>query len=527
MLNVLALLCPIQVFHNFEHHFLLISILSLIELASGQFQVIGPNNPIQALIGEDVLFSCHISPKMNVKNMEVRFFRNQFSSVLLLYKDGKEIDERQMQEYQGRTQFMQDAITEGTVSLKLKNIVSSDMAKYGCWFSSKTFYEEYTWELQVVALGSTPLISLEGNRDGGILLVCQSSGWLPQPKIQWRYDPDQYLLLNYTVNQDDHGLFSIKTTLTIKEHSNKNISCLVLNLALGQMKESRLQIADHFYQITFWRNAFIIMMLPFLAALIFLFCTNKKQGKIKKKLELMEKLKEAEWITATEHAVEVTLDPDTAHHKLHVSEDQKSVTHEDGVIYEDNGLENNIRFQFPCVMASQSFSSGKHYWEVEVGKMKKWYLGVCWNDVTREKEKVMFSPDKGYWILGLWNKSEYFTYTPYRKALRFSVEPHRVGVFINYEAKEISFFNVNDRSHIYTFTNCDFKGKALYPCFCPHKSDSPEHPIPMSISTVLLSMSSENDNSEGTILSSSNDDDSGLQMTACLLPSISCHPKRL
>ncbi|XP_072485310.1 butyrophilin-like protein 8 [Notamacropus eugenii] len=423
MLNVPASQCPSEVFHLFEYHLIIIFVLSLIGLGSGQFQVIGPDEHIQALVGEDVIFSCHVLPKMSLEDMEVRFFRNQFSSVLLLYKDGKEAYEKQMEEYQGRTQFVQDAITEGTVSLKLKNVMPSDQAMYGCWFISQTFSQQYTWELQVAALGSTPLISLEEYRHGGILLVCQSAGWLPQPNIQWRQDPGQRLSPNYTVYQDDHGFFSIETTLNINEHSNKNISCSVLNPVLKQEKESRVQVA-----------------------------------------------------------VEVTLDPDTAHPKLRVSENQKSV------IYEDTKLpvfETEKRFEYPCMVASQSFSSDKHYWEVEVGVMRNWCLGVCWDDVNRKKTENQFAPDKGYWVLMLLNDYEYCVYDPTRKALTLSVQAHRIGVFLSYEDKEVSFFNVTLRSHIYTFTNCKFQEKALYPYFGPRRNYDQKHSIPMSICPVL------------------------------------------
>ncbi|XP_027697569.1 butyrophilin-like protein 3 [Vombatus ursinus] len=517
MLNVPAFQCPSQTFHLFEYHLLFISVLSLIGQGSGQFQVIGPDEPIQALVGEDVIFSCHVLPKMSLENMEVRFFRNQFSSVLLLYKDGKEENERQMQEYQARTQFVQDAITEGTVSLKLKNITPSDMATYGCWFSSKTFYQHYTWELQVAAMGSTPLISLEGYRDGGILLVCQSAGWLPQPKVQWRQDSGQCLSSNYTVVQDDHGLFFIETTFTMKEHSNKNIVCSVLNFALKREKESRVQVSDQFFQTSPWSNAFLLMMFLILAALVFLIFDYYNKEKIKKKLDLKKKTKEAEWMEATEYSVEVTLDPDTAHPKLRVSEDQKSVTYEDTEL---PVLETEKRFEFPCVVASQSFSSDQHYWEVEVGEMKRWYLGVCWDGVKRKEREITFSPDNGYWVLGVWNEYEYFVFDPTRKALTLLVQARRIGVFLSFEAREVSFFNVTEKSHIYTFTNCSFHGKALYPYFCPRKSANPEHSIPMSISPVLTVLYRD-------ISQISSDDVPSPQTTQCLLSGISCHSKRL
>ncbi|XP_074064309.1 butyrophilin-like protein 8 [Macrotis lagotis] len=445
MLNYPTFQCPSQVFHLYEYCFLFLSALSLIRLGSGQFQLIGPDDHIQALAGEDVVFSCHVSPKMNLEDMEVRFFRNHFSSVLLLYKDGKEVKEKQMQEYQGRTELMQDAIIEGTVSLKLKNIIPSDKALYGCWFSSKTFYQQYTWELQVAALGSTPIISFEGYRDGEILLLCQSVGWLPEPSVQWRQDPG-HLLTKHTVEQDDNGFFFIKTNLSINEHSNKNISCLILNHVLKQEKESRVHIA--------------------------------------------------EWMEATKHSVRITLDPDTAHPRLHVSEDKQLVTHEDKDL---PVMKTEKRFKFPCVVTLQRFSSDDHYWEVEVGEMKSWYIGVCWSGVNREEKNIPFF-SKGYWIMGLMNDYEYFIFKSKIKALSLLVQPRRIGVFLRFKAREVSFFNVTGRSHIYTFTNCHFQENDFYyPYFSPVRSGWKEHSIPMSISPVVPL---EDDISQAILLSS-------------------------
>ncbi|KAF7250020.1 Vespryn [Varanus komodoensis] len=61
--------------------------------------------------------------------------------------------------------------------------------------------------------------------------------------------------------------------------------------------------------------------------------------------------------------VEVTLDPDTAHHNLRVSNNQKTLTHEDMCNLKDYPQ----RFSCsPCVLGWEGFVSGLYYWEVKV-----------------------------------------------------------------------------------------------------------------------------------------------------------------
>ncbi|XP_068958396.1 butyrophilin-like protein 8 [Petaurus breviceps papuanus] len=469
-----------QVSKPFVYH-LLIFVLSLIDMGSGQFQVIGPNEPIQALVGEDVIFSCHVLPKVNMKDMEVSFFRNQISSVLLLIKNGKEMPKKQMQEYQGRTQFVQVAIAEGRISLKLKNISISDSGKYGCQFASQTFDQKNTWELQVAALGSSPVISLERYRDTGTLLICRSAGWFPKPDVQWKNHQGQSMSSDFKVKTGDNGLFDVETSLFLQEPPNGDISCSVRVWSLR--KESRVRVVDQFFQPSLWSYGFSIMMTIFLVLVASDLFLHRQQGKLKEELDQRLKIEKREWENASKHAVEVTLDPETSHPILHVSEDCKQV------IYDENNVlavcKTEKRFQSPSVVASQGFSLGQHYWEVEVGEKNQWFLGVCWDEVDRIKKDPELFPCNGYWVLGRWNRTEHFTFSPTRQTLTLQGQLKQVGIFLNCKYKQVSFYNVTDKSHIYTFTNCDFNGKILRPFFRPRSNEFNEHLPPLVICTKL------------------------------------------
>uniref|UniRef100_A0A8C3S221 Uncharacterized protein n=1 Tax=Chelydra serpentina TaxID=8475 RepID=A0A8C3S221_CHESE len=176
--------------------------------------------------------------------------------------------------------------------------------------------------------------------------------------------------------------------------------------------------------------------------------------------------------------VDVTLDPDTAHPKLFLSKDRKSVKHGDT----RQDLPNNPeRFDSrPCVLGAEGFRGGRRYWEVEVGDKTRWDLGVCRESLSR-KGNVTYTPKDGYWVVWLWD-GEYKAFTSHPTPLPVSVRPRRVGIFLDYEAGEVSFYNVTDRSHLFTFTDT-FRGK-LRPYFCPGVNAGGTNAAPLIICPV-------------------------------------------
>ncbi|XP_007939257.1 E3 ubiquitin-protein ligase TRIM68 [Orycteropus afer afer] len=181
------------------------------------------------------------------------------------------------------------------------------------------------------------------------------------------------------------------------------------------------------------------------------------------------------------YAVDVCLDPDTAYSRLIVSEDRKSVCYGDT---KQKLPDNPERFyRYNIVLGSQCISSGQHYWEVEVGDRSEWGLGVCKENVDR-KEVVYLSPHYGFWVIRLRKGNEYRAGTDEYPLLSLSVPPRRVGVFLDYEAHDISFYNVTDNgSHIFTFPHYPFPGRLL-PYFSPCYSIGANNTAPLTICSL-------------------------------------------
>ncbi|XP_048347976.1 E3 ubiquitin-protein ligase TRIM39-like [Sphaerodactylus townsendi] len=160
---------------------------------------------------------------------------------------------------------------------------------------------------------------------------------------------------------------------------------------------------------------------------------------------------------------DLMLDPETAHPNLVLSEDRRSVKFVEQRLRDlpDSPRRFSV---YPCVLATEGFTSGRHYWEVEVGEKTHWALGVCSDSVSRKGETASL-PETGYWRVRLFNGDKYAATTTPFTPLNITVKPKRVGVFLDYEAGKLSFYNVTDRSHIYTFTE-NFTEK-LWPLFYP------------------------------------------------------------
>ncbi|XP_051899700.1 E3 ubiquitin-protein ligase TRIM39-like [Pristis pectinata] len=164
--------------------------------------------------------------------------------------------------------------------------------------------------------------------------------------------------------------------------------------------------------------------------------------------------------------VSVTLDVETAHPEIEVSEDLKGVRR----AWTPRDLpDTGKRFtSWKCALGSKGFTSGRHYWEVEVAGNREWGLGVAAESVER-KRGVELRPENGFWTIERWwwwpwGYVEFYANTSPRSPLPADPIPGRVGVCLSYESGTVSFYSADSKSHLHTFTGNKFTEK-LYPFF--------------------------------------------------------------
>ncbi|XP_077327245.1 tripartite motif-containing protein 60-like [Lithobates pipiens] len=148
-------------------------------------------------------------------------------------------------------------------------------------------------------------------------------------------------------------------------------------------------------------------------------------------------------------AADILLDGNTAGKYLQISDDRKTLSWSDT---EPNQPETPERFYCSQVLSSWSFSSGRHYWEVDVGGSEDWIVGMCYSSIGRRGESVMGSNKKSW---GLVKTGKKYSVRHYSKDILVAtnLSSNRVRIYLDYEAGRISFYDLCDPiRHLHTVT---------------------------------------------------------------------------
>ncbi|CAI5649399.1 unnamed protein product [Oreochromis niloticus] len=157
------------------------------------------------------------------------------------------------------------------------------------------------------------------------------------------------------------------------------------------------------------------------------------------------------------HFSPVILDPNTAHCCLYLSDDLTSVRRRDTWQQLPDNPERNTNYT--SVFGSGGFSSGKHSWEVEVGDHPVWLVGLGKESADR-KGKRFPSPEYGIWCL-VHRSGKYTNGEEQPMTMKKSLQ--RIRVQLDYDRGEVSFYDPEDMTHIYTYR--DTFTEKLFPYF--------------------------------------------------------------
>ncbi|KAJ8391169.1 hypothetical protein AAFF_G00095980 [Aldrovandia affinis] len=168
----------------------------------------------------------------------------------------------------------------------------------------------------------------------------------------------------------------------------------------------------------------------------------------------------------------VTLDPNTANPCISLSQDLTSLR-----CSKRQSLPTNLeRFDLcVCVLGTEGFTSGRHFWDVEVGDNTYWILGVAQESVKR-KEKFYTYPENGFWTIRL----RHGQYRAPGMSLAVTEKLQRVRVQLDWDRGSLSFSDPGDDTPLYTFTHTFTE--RLFPFFCTGCSSKPLSILPVQVS---------------------------------------------
>ncbi|XP_026803012.3 E3 ubiquitin-protein ligase TRIM35-like [Pangasianodon hypophthalmus] len=195
------------------------------------------------------------------------------------------------------------------------------------------------------------------------------------------------------------------------------------------------------------------------------------------KFRVWEKMQDAVQYTP------VTLDPNTVHPKLIVSDDLTSVRLSD----EEQKLPDNPeRFdKYCCILGSEGFNSGTHCWDVEVGDCTDWDVGVMTESAQRKGRIISRS---GIWCVVYYDGKYGAGSTPQPfTLLSVAQKLQTIRVQLDWDRGKLSFSDPLTNTHIHTFTH-RFTDKLL-PFLYVYGTKSPLKILPLQCSVRVNQIS--------------------------------------
>ncbi|XP_059356585.1 butyrophilin subfamily 1 member A1-like [Carassius carassius] len=498
---------------------IVILLVNLLIETSVSLTVVVPPDPIEAHVGSTVILPCWISPPENAEALEIRWYRpNQFSNPVLLYNHGK-IQDVQEESYRNRSSLslrsdQSGGLKDGDVSLRLEKLTFHDEGSFHCYVSGEHSYDSKEVVLKITALGSAPVLSPKSLDDGRVNISCRSSGWYPEPSVSWTSDEGRVLRPGGTsLTRGEDEMISTHSWTAVSLSDAQLVSCSV-SLRTGELKEGRLDIQG-IVSPGPWKILFLTFLIGALLGLVVFILykyrhklTGKKPDKEMNQLHIRILLRLIKWsicvnklvikpskrnslISVCEegtterltkevvedinieelkkHAVEITIDRERSHPGLIVSRDCKMV--KDRPEYKHTG--EGFPFEL-CAFGAQIFTSGRHYWDVQLAVENTppknfWIIGVVKEGNLPKKDSSAFTVSSGFWFLC--SDGPYGFYTNTDPLIRFSLtpRPERLGVLFDYDDGQLSFYNVTEKKHLLTISS-RFSGSVV-PLFNPGVGD--------------------------------------------------------
>ncbi|KAG8505774.1 Butyrophilin-like protein 1, partial [Galemys pyrenaicus] len=479
-----------------------------------EFSVKGPDQPIRVLLGAEATLPCQLSPEQSVAHMHIQWSRTQPRSTVLGYKDGQEQVGEQTLEYRGRTELVGTSIDKGDASLLIQQVRPSDDGQYRCNIKDGLVSRETTVQLQVIALGSAPQVHMTGPEESGIRVQCSSGGWFPKPSVRWNNKAGTELKsLSESHTKDKDGLFQVTASVIVTDSSLNNVTCSVKNSLSGQEKASAIFLPEPFFpRMCPWKAATlgtVPVLLLLLTGISYAGWRQhhakesalekkkkeleerekarrekeealQKRGKLKEELDRRKALYDADWKKALIYpgkklfsglaiAILNLFRFFSDWRKEHFTLVKMTLNHEG----KDNGTEdpapsdkqgdNNL-----ITLNQEGITSGRFYWEVDVKDKEEWTLGVYEDsskrsgvpeDSQKKKFRILARKGKKYRVLSYCHQD-----ISHEESAEVLMCPDKIMVFLDYEDSDISFYNMSDGNHIFSFTKVTFSG-SLYPYF--------------------------------------------------------------
>uniref|UniRef100_A0A3P9J342 Ig-like domain-containing protein n=1 Tax=Oryzias latipes TaxID=8090 RepID=A0A3P9J342_ORYLA len=378
--------------------------------------------------GQTVLMPCWLNPSQNAENLEIRWYReDNFDTPAILKMPGKADVLSMEASFIGRVSFHAKDATSGglkmgDVSLQLKNVTIKDEGKYTCYYEDSGIDRKSNmWK-----------------KDNSVNVSCESEGWFPQPELRWSEDQTKNRV---RFVRDSSGLVRVHSWIVV--NASSEVSCSV-GLPNTKAVVVRLRLDGN---------------IP-----------SAPEEKLKP-MNFLSRLWILQWWMDCFH--NSSNNPDNNHpDKL---EDKQGIVLRDNM---EKPLPDGVP-HFTAITGAPGFSHGKHYWEVSlsigspnVPVKLSWWIGVTSSPEIPQREDFSPNTSNGFWFLSssAEDKDHFQFSTVPQVRLPVHSRPQTVGVFLDYDQGELSFYDVDCGCIIGSLT-AEFKGQ-VFPLFNPGKGET-------------------------------------------------------
>ncbi|XP_056373624.1 E3 ubiquitin-protein ligase TRIM11-like [Hyla sarda] len=153
-----------------------------------------------------------------------------------------------------------------------------------------------------------------------------------------------------------------------------------------------------------------------------------------------------------EGPADILLDVNTAQNNLLISDDLKTATWTN---ITQNRPETAERFQkHPQVMSRRRFTSGRHYWDVEINRSVWWRrVGMCYPSIDRRDQSLIGNNNKSWSLWRYYNNKYSVIHDRKDIELPHNISSNRFRICLDYGAGQLSFYELCDPiRHLHTFT---------------------------------------------------------------------------
>ncbi|XP_077122813.1 E3 ubiquitin/ISG15 ligase TRIM25-like [Ranitomeya variabilis] len=153
-----------------------------------------------------------------------------------------------------------------------------------------------------------------------------------------------------------------------------------------------------------------------------------------------------------EGPADILLDVNTAHNNLLISDDLKTATWTEEKQKRPETAERFLGYS--QVMSTRGFTSGRHYWDLEISRSGGWMVGMCYPSIDRRGEQSLIGDNNKSWSLGRYYNNQYSVRHDSKVILLpDKISTYRVRICLDYEAGQLSFYELCDPiRHLHTFT---------------------------------------------------------------------------